>query len=179
MSGNPWKLTAIGLALMGVTALATGLVVASWSDRDEPEVKAPSDQPGGRQGAPPRPASRPAPSRVAAAAPAATPAPANPGVPSQAVVDACNRQAAQQSGERDKTVDVVKESAIGAVVGAVVGAAGGAIADGGSGAGKGAAIGGVAGAGAGALYGLNENRKHDERYREVYGACLRSRGYTG
>ena len=58
------------------------------------------------------------------------------------------------------------------------GAGGGAIAGGGKGAGKGAAIGGLVGAGAGTLYGLNENKKHDERYRDAYGACMRSRGYT-
>jgi len=55
----------------------------------------------------------------------------------------------------------------------------GAIADGGKGAGKGAAIGGVLGAGGGTLYGLNENKRHDERYREAYGNCMRSRGYSG
>jgi hypothetical protein len=26
---------------------------------------------------------------------------------------------------------------------------------------------------------LNENRKHDESYRNAYAACMRSRGYTG
>ncbi|PYN98063.1 MAG: hypothetical protein DMD91_16050 [Candidatus Rokuibacteriota bacterium] len=57
--------------------------------------------------------------------------------------------------------------------------AGGAIADGGKGAGKGAAIGGVVGAGGGSLYGLNQNKQHDEKYRAAYGACLRSRGYAG
>jgi hypothetical protein len=65
------------------------------------------------------------------------------------------------------------------VLGAAVGAAGGAIADGGRGAGKGAAIGGLVGAGGGTLFGLNENRKHDERYRDAYARCMRSRGYAG
>ena len=32
---------------------------------------------------------------------------------------------------------------------------------------------------AGALYGLDENRKHDERYRAAYAICLRARGYAG
>ena len=81
------------------------------------------------------------------------------------------------SGPRDKTLDTVKEGAIGALLGAAVGAAGGAIADGGKGAGKGAAIGGLVGGGAGALYGVNENRKHDAAYRDAYASCLRSRGY--
>jgi hypothetical protein len=29
----------------------------------------------------------------------------------------------------------------------------------------------------GTLYGLNENKKHDERYRDAYAACMQSRGY--
>jgi hypothetical protein len=41
-----------------------------------------------------------------------------------------------------------------------------------------AVIGGVLGAGGGALYGVNENRKNDARYRDVYGGCMRSRGYA-
>src|SRR5205809_851732 len=77
---NPWKLTTIALALVGATALATGLVVANWT---------------------------------------------------------------------------------------------------GKGAGTGAAIGGLVGAGGGTLYGLNENQKHDQRYRDAYASCMRSRGYTG
>ena len=37
---NPWKLTTIGLALIGATALVTGLVVANRSgkDSDKPVV---------------------------------------------------------------------------------------------------------------------------------------------
>jgi hypothetical protein len=41
------------------------------------------------------------------------------------------------------------------------------------------AIGGVVGAGGGTLYGLNENRRNDEKYRSAYSSCLQSRGYTG
>jgi uncharacterized membrane protein len=100
-------------------------------------------------------------------------------VPDQAIVKACNDQAAAATGARDKTVEVVKDGAVGAVLGAAVGAAGGAIADGGKGAGKGAAIGGLVGAGAGTLYGVNDNRKHDAAYREAYSSCLRGRGYAG
>jgi uncharacterized membrane protein len=100
-------------------------------------------------------------------------------MPTQTAIDSCNQYAAQQVGQRDKTMEVVKDTAVGAVVGAAVGAAGGAIADGGKSAGKGAAIGGVVGAGAGTLYGLNENKKNDQRYREAYAACMRSRGHAG
>ena len=140
---NPWKVTAIAIALVMATALVTGLVVANWTGSD------------------------------------AVPRAAAPAAPTQAVVTACNEVAARETGSRDKTVEVVKDSAIGAVAGAAIGAAGGAIAGGGKGAGKGAAIGGIVGAGGGALYGLNENKKHDERYREAYARCLRARGYAG
>jgi hypothetical protein len=101
-----------------------------------------------------------------------------PTAPSQSAIAACNKYAASEAGSNDKTMEVVKDGAIGAVVGAAVGAAGGAIAGGGKGAGKGAAIGGVVGAGGGSLYGLNENKKHDERYRAAYASCMRARGFT-
>lgn len=172
---NPWKLTAVGLALVMVTAVVTGIVVANWtgtsSERQAAEsqpVKAVVSQPS----ASPRMAAAPAP-----AAPAAPVAPAAPARPMQSVIDECNRYAGSSATTKDKTVEVVKDSAIAGLVGAAVGAAGGAIAGGGSGAGKGAGIGGAVGLGAGALYGLNENRKNDERYRNAYASCMRSRGY--
>jgi hypothetical protein len=37
----------------------------------------------------------------------------------------------------------------------------------------------LVGASGGTLYGLKENGKHDERYRNAYAACMHSRGYTG
>ncbi len=166
---NPWKLTAIGMALVVATALATGLVVANLSGKGaEPKKSSEAT-------APSRPAAR---SAGTSSAPASS-APAASSVPPQSVIAACNQAAASQVPSRDKTIDTVKDGAIGAVAGAVLGAAGGAIADGGSGAGKGAAIGGLVGAGGGTLYGLNENHKHDERYREAYAGCMRSRGYVG
>ena len=156
---NPWKLTAIGMALVIATVLVTGLVVANWSGRES--AKQVVDVTPNR--AAPRGATSPA---------------AAPGVPTQAAIAACNQSAATQAGEREKTKDTVIAGAIGAVAGAALGAAGGAVVDGGSGAGKGAIIGGIVGAGGGTLYGLNENRKHDERYRNTYAACMHSRGYT-
>ena len=171
---NPWKLTAIGMALVGVTALVTGLVVAQRSGG-----------PAERRSTEPAPARVEAPAArraESAAPPRAASAPLTPPasrVPTQAAIDACHQSATAQVGERNKTVEVVKDGAIGAAVGAAVGAAGGAIADGGSGAGKGAAIGGILGAGGGSLYGLNDNQKHDQRYRDAYAACMRSRGFTG
>jgi len=173
---NPWKMTAIGMVLVIVTAVITGLVVASWNSGDKsqgsqasqvsapaPAVSAPAPAP-----APVRPAAAP---RVAAnpAPPAKTPTAAD--------VDACNSYAKAQVG--DKTVETVKDALIGAAAGAGLGAAGGAIAGGGKGAGKGAGIGGVVGAAAGTLYGLNEGKSHDTRYVEAYRGCMKGRGYTG
>ena len=165
---NPWKLTSLGLGLVAATALATSLVVANWTGKD-------SDKPAAVGAGSGRTAPRVASSQVPAAAPSV---PAQ-SAPTQSAIEACNQYAASQAGRRDKTVDTVKDAGIGAIAGAALGAAGGAIADGGKGAGKGAAIGGLVGAGGGTLYGLNENQKHDERYRNAYGACMRSRGYTG
>ena len=161
---NPWKMTAIGLGLVVAAALITGVVVANWSGHEGPQKVVTS------------PATTKTHVAAAQVAPAAVVAPPV-GLPSQAVTDACNQQAAQ-AAPQSKTTVLVKDGAIGAVVGAAVGAAGGAIVDGGSGAGKGAVIGGVLGAGGGALYGVNENRKTDERYRTAYASCLRSRGYA-
>jgi hypothetical protein len=164
-SWNPWKVTTLGLALVMATALVTGLVVANWSGWS-PESE-------------PRFATRPAsPQRSAAVKPAQPTtrgAPAGVGVPTREVIEACNRRAAAEVGEHDKTQEVVKDAAIGAVVGTA--ATGGTAVGGGKGAGKGAAIGGIVGAGGGTLYGLNENREHDEKYRAAYSRCTRSRGY--
>ena len=187
---NPWKMTTIGIGLAAGVALVTGVVVANWTSLEPaPKVVAPIATP---HSAPRVVATRPAtptPAIVASApaaapaAPAAAPLPVpasqQASVPSQVAIDACNQQAAAQTRQTSKTIELVKDGAIGAAVGAVVGAAGGAIVGGGSGAGKGAAIGGILGAGGGALYGVNENRKNDEQYRTVYASCIRSRGYTG
>jgi len=135
--------------------------------------------------------SAPAPVTVQTPPPAVVQAPSPPAVaqpsrvaqtPSQSAIEACNREAANATGgQRDKKgkiTEVVKDGAIGAIGGAAIGAAGGAIADGGKGAGKGAIIGGLVGAGGGSLYGIYDNKKSDERYREAYSTCMRSRGYT-
>jgi hypothetical protein len=166
---NPWKMTAIGLGLAVIVAVVTGVVVANWSGSD-----------GERKAEMPTITARAAAPKVTTQVTTPAPAPVTrtASVPSQAAIDTCNQQAAAQTSQRSKTKEVVIDGAIGAVAGAVVGAAGGALVDGGSGAGKGAAIGAVLGGGGGALYGVNENRKNDTRYREVYASCLRSRGYS-
>src|SRR5438552_1301096 len=195
-----WRLTAITTVLVATTAVVTGLVVAHWSGQEiergaKQAAVAPPPAP---PRAPSRPPTSPVPQRRAATAqqgpanpqPAVSPEPArNPEpalnarpasrVPTQEAIDACNRYAAEQAGQQDKTIQVAKDAVIGAVAGAAVGAAGGAIAGGGKGAGKGAAIGGVLGAGGGTLYGLNEAKKQDERYRDAYALCMRARGYGG
>ena len=159
---NPWKLAAVAMALVIVTVVATGLVVANWGDKRMVDVG-----PGHA-------------TRSVATPSTVPPAPTTAGgVPTQSAIDACNQSAATQAGQRENTKDTVIAGAIGAVAGAAVGAAGGAVVAGGSGAGKGAVIGGLVGAGGGTLYGLNENKKHDESYRNAYAACMRSRGYTG
>ena len=166
-SWDPWKTTAIGVVLTVVIAVVTGVVLANWSGRDvEHKAETPSVA-----------------ARPAATAPSTTPvpdaAPQPAALPSQAAIDACNQHAAASSSPRSNTKEIVIDGAIGAAAGAVVGAGAGAIAGGGSGAGKGAAIGGVLGAGGGALYGVNENRKNDVQYRDVYATCMRARGYAG
>ena len=156
---NPWKMTAIGMGLVIASALVTGLVVANWTgqESDKKASVVSSDRTTTRE------------SR----------SPATTTVPTQSAIAACNQSAAAQAGQREKTRDTLIAGGIGAVAGAAVGAAGGAVIDGGSGAGKGAIIGGLVGAGGGTLYGLNENRKHDESYRNSYATCMHARGYTG
>src|SRR5947207_12216610 len=96
---NPWKLTAIGLAIIMTTALVTGLVVANWtgSSKEKVEERAMDD----RRAAQP-PAASPATARQAARQQVASaprvvswaPTPAS----LQASGAACNQYAAQQRG---------------------------------------------------------------------------------
>jgi hypothetical protein len=167
---NPWKLTTIAMALVVVTALITTVVVANWKGRATDQAAVGSASPATQvNSAQPPPPPEPT---------ASQPQPA-PRLSLQAAVETCNRYAANASAHRDKTVEVVKDGAIGGAIGAAVGAAGGAIASGGEGAGKGAGIGGLVGIGGGVLYGLNENKKHDEHYRRAYAGCMRSHGHAG
>jgi hypothetical protein len=165
-------MAAIGILLVVVTAFVTTVVVTNLAGRPTESPAIGSASPRSDAPGPPVPPPR-------AAATPATPAAAATAAPSRVAIDACNRYAANRSSATDKTVEVVRDGAIGGAIGAAVGAASGAIAGGGDGAGKGAAIGGLVGVGGGVLYGLNENRKTDERYRQAYARCMRSRGYTG
>jgi hypothetical protein len=175
-----WKMTAIGVLVAAATALVTGLVVANRSGVHQEAKVAPAP--------PPRTAVD-----VAETTPAASPdttAKTNPSeapkrvtsTPPRSVTEACNRQAAAQIGEprdrKDKIVEAGKDAGIGALGGAAVGALGGAVAGGGKGAGKGAVIGGLVGAGGGTLYGIWDNKKHDENFRAAYSSCMKTRGYA-
>src|SRR6185312_8524503 len=97
------------------TALVTGMVVANWTGRqaDDPKaVKAPP-QPAQPAASPPTAvALAPAPAAPVAVAPApVAQVPAAPARPSQSVIEECNR-AASQPTTKDKTVEVVKDSAV-------------------------------------------------------------------
>lgn len=112
----------MGLVVVMVTALVTGLVVANWTGAErgasEYRVQQKVQQ---------------TPARVMHAS----------AVPTASAVEACNKYAASEVGSKDKTMEVVK-----------------------------------VGAGGGTLYGLNESKKHDERYRAAYAGCMRARGFT-
>lgn len=151
---NPWKVTAIAMALVLVTGLLTGVVVSNWTGPHGLERRAPKLEP----------------LKAAAVRMALAPQSSALATPSRSTVEACNRQASEQVGPQDTTTVVVKEAAIGAVLGAAVGAAGGA--------GKTAAIGTLGGAGSGTLFGLDAGRQHDQNYRSAYARCMRSRGYS-
>src|SRR5438105_12329691 len=178
---NMWKMTSIGLVIAAVVAVVTGIVVANRTAPTDTKVVAPSASPSTSES----PSVAQAPTSTA---PSATPTPSAPtastskGVPPQSVVAECNRVAGDMSGpertRNEKIVNAAKDAGIGALGGAAAGALGGGIASGGKGAGKGALIGGGVGAGAGTLYGIYDNKKHDERYRSAYIGCMKSKGYT-
>jgi hypothetical protein len=156
MERNPWKLATIGMALVGTTALGTGVTTA-WMLRPTPEPQmasapaAVTPRPAVAYAATPAamPAPRPAPRPAPAVARAETPARVTP-VASTTVPDCAT------GGER--AMRIAKPGAIGALLGAGLGAGGGAIASGGKGAGKGALIGGLAGAALGAGYGAYKTK---------------------
>ena len=109
---NPWKVTALAMALVLATALVTGLVVANWSGSSQEAARPATAPPSTRLIQQPRPtAVRPTPAQTLRARPA------GPVIPTREVVDACNRYASAQVGESDKTTEVVKGAAIGGGVG--------------------------------------------------------------
>lgn len=136
---SPWKVTVIALALVIVTGLVTGVLVANWTDPEGPQRRAPRLEP----------------LKAAAVRMALAPQSSAQATPSRSTVAACNRQATEQVGLQDRTGEVVRDAAIGAVLGSAVGAAG-----------------------TGTLFGLDASRKHDPKYRHAYARCMRSRGYS-
>jgi hypothetical protein len=167
---NPWKLATLGMSVVFVTALVTGVVVASYmgpqKDSEaaaQPEQAEPSQaQPAHSQPAPPPPPAAAPPHAVAR--------------PTAQDIEACNHYAG--SVARDRTTETLGDALVGGALGAGLGAAGGAIAGGGHGAGKGAGIGGLVGATAGTLYGLNQGNQNDAKATVAYRSCMRRRGFT-
>jgi hypothetical protein len=148
MERNPWKLATIGMALVGTTALGTGLTTAymmrppATADAQE-AVMAPQT---------------PTAPRVVAIRPAVATRPVTPAVapvatPRVTPVSTTAAAPADCATGGDRALRIAKPGAVGALLGAGLGAAGGAIADGGKAAGKGALIGGLAGAALGSGYG--------------------------
>ena len=155
MQQNPWKLATIGLALMGTTALGTGLTTA-WMM--QPPATATAQETA---------VTPPAPSTVARMAPAApgyavAPAVQRTSAPAVArastPVHPVSTAAAECGTNGDRVMRIAKPGLIGALLGAGAGAATGAIADGGKAAGKGALIGGLAGTALGAGYGAYKTK---------------------
>jgi hypothetical protein len=85
-----------------------------------------------------------------AAAPIAGSVPVAVALPTAEAVQACNQRAADEVGAPERTEEAVKD----------------------------ATSGGVAAVGGGTLYGLNESRRNDEKYRAAYASCMRARGYV-
>ena len=157
MQHNPWKLATIGLALMGTTALGTGLTT-SWMMRPTATATA-------QETAATPPASSTTVARMAPSAPApsysVTPAVQRTTPPPVTRVSTPVRPvstAADCGTNGDRVMRIAKPGLIGALLGAGAGAATGAIANGGKAAGKGAIIGGLAGTALGAGYGAYKTK---------------------
>ena len=159
-----WKMLAIGLAsLIGVGAVIGVTVIVT---QHHMAASAPQDTS----------ASLPATSatNVSPSAPPMTPVAQQDDAAAEHLreVKAECRQIANEK-VKERTGEVIKDSAIGGLIGAGTGSAGGAIAGGGSGAGKGAAIGALVGVVGGAVYGANTNTK-EAIFKKAYHDCMRS-----
>ena len=142
MQHNPWKFATIGLALMGTTALGTGLTTA-YMLRPPATVSAQEVSVAPRAVVTTTPVPRVVPAVAGAPAPRAVPV-------STAATDCAT------GGQR--AMKIAKPGLLGGLLGAALGAGGGAIADGGKGAGKGALIGGIPGAAVGGGYGAYKTK---------------------
>ena len=158
---NPWKLATIGLSLVGVTALSTGLTTAYVMRGPERLSSAEASAPVAATAplvAPSAPVVRTtsAPVHVRSAVATRPPAVTHAVTTRPAVLTPV---ATDCSTGADRAMKIAKPGLIGTLAGAGLGAIGGAIADGGSGAGKGALIGGLAGAAAGGGYGAYKTKQ--------------------
>lgn len=135
---NPWKMTAIGLALVIVTAVVTGLVVANWTGKE--------------------------PAKTAVSGGSARPVAATPTV---ADVGACNQYAKSVSGDKTTEVvkDALIGGAVGAGVGAASGAIAGGGTGAGKGAGIGGVVGLAAGTLYGINEANKNDARYVEAYR--------------
>jgi len=151
MERNPWKIATIGMALVGTTALGTGLTT-SYLMRSPAPADAQT-----LAVAPPAPVAPRAPmaSRATLAPLSRAAAPVAPRV--TPVSTAATIPADCDTGG-ERALRIAKPGVVGALLGAGLGAAGGAIADGGKAAGKGALIGGLAGAALGGGYGAYKTK---------------------
>ena len=149
---NPWKLATIGLALVGTTALGTGLTTA-WMMR--PAATATAQE---MATTPPAAAARMAPSAPAYSVTPAVQRTAPAPVTRVATPVRPVSTAADCGTNGDRVMRIAKPGLIGALLGAGAGAATGAIANGGKAAGKGALIGGLAGTALGAGYGAYKTK---------------------
>ena len=153
---HPWKLAAAGMALIGVTAVSTGVTTAYFM---RPASGSPiSPTPAAAETLPPAP---PAPPVHAVAARPASVAVAPARAPR--VVRTATRvtpvATADCASTGDRAWRIAKPGAIGGLLGAGLGAAGGAIANGGKAAGTGALIGGLTGAVLGGGYGAYKTKQ--------------------
>jgi hypothetical protein len=154
---NPWKFATIGLLLIGVTALSTGVTTAYFM-RPSP-VPPVAAAPASLEAAPLSPAPAPAVRYVSAPAAPVAPRPVAVAAAPRVVRTAAVPVAADCATTGDRVWRIAKPGAIGGLLGAGLGAAGGAIADGGNAAGKGALIGGLAGALLGGGYGAYKTKQ--------------------
>jgi len=135
---NPWKMTAVGMALVIVTGLVTGLVVANWTGRE-----------------PVRPAgTAPAPRQVAV-------------TPTASDIDACNQYAKSASGDKTTELlkDAAIGGVVGAGVGAAGGAIAGGGKGAGKGAAIGGIVGATAGTLYGLNEAKKNDARYVEAYR--------------
>jgi hypothetical protein len=153
MERHPWKLATIGMALVGTTALGTGITTAYL-------MRTPTSGEASERAATPLATTAPRAQLVtpAVAAPRPLGRTAAPAPPRVTPISTAAAAPVDCDTGSERAVRIAKPGVVGALLGAGLGAAGGAIADGGKAAGKGALIGGLAGAALGTGYGAYQTK---------------------